>query len=211
MKLKELSDASYWKEQEKWRDTMLFQSVPFTSCLSNWKITKRQLARGGDSPFSWVTTTSTNLECTVLHDKIYGVLGMCFPEDRAAIKPDYNRPLRDVVIDVVLGSFKTSGFLFLSFVGPEENKKLDLPSWVPDLTALDSTQHLPSEREARHSFKAFLDPTDPAWATVFGKSKLSPNEAELTCLWNREKEVFYLYGCLCDIIIYADPMPHVPE
>lgn len=211
VRLKELHDASYWKEQEKWRDNIFFQNVPFTSCLSNWKITKRQLAQGGDSAFSWVTTTSMNLECTVPHDKIYGVLGMCFPEDRATIKPDYNKPLRDVVIDVVLGSFKTSGFLFLSYVGPEENRKLDLPSWVPDLTALDSTQHLPSAREARHNFRAFLDPTDPAWAALFGNSRLPAHEAELTCNWSREREVFQLYGCLCDVITKADPMPYVPE
>ncbi|KAK7706651.1 hypothetical protein SLS64_007482 [Diaporthe eres] len=211
VKLKELTDASYWKEQEKWQDNMLFQSVPFTSCLTNWKITKSQLAQGGDSPFSWVTTTSTNLECTVPHDKIYGVLGMCFPEDRAAIKPDYNRPLREVVIDVVLRSLKSSGLLFLSFVQPDENKKLDLPSWVPDLTALDSTQRLPTAMEAQHNFKAFLDPTNPAWATLFGNSKLVPEVAELTCDWNEERDVFYLYGCLCDVITKADPIPFVPE
>lgn len=211
VRLKELSDVSYWKEQDKWRDNMIFQSVPFTSCLSNWKITKSQLAQGGDSPFSWVTTTSTNMECTMPHDKIYGVLGMCFREDQASIKPDYNKPLRDVVIDVVLRSLKTSGLLFLSYVGPEENKKLDLPSWVPDLTALDGTQRLPTAMEAQHNFKAFLSPTDPAWATMFGKSKLPPAVAELTCDWNEERDVFHLYGCLCDIITHADPMPYVPE
>lgn len=211
VRLKELTDASYWKEQDKWRDNMLFQSVPFTSCLSNWKITKVQLAQGGDSPFSWVTTTSMNLECTVPHDKIYGVLGMCQPEDRAAIKPDYNRPLREVIIDVVLGSLKSSGLLFLSYVGPAENKKLDLPSWAPDLTALDGTQRLPSAREGRHNFRAFLSPTDPAWETLFASSNLSPEVAELSCDWNRGRDVFHLYGCLCDVITSADPMPHVPE
>lgn len=211
VRLKELSDVSYWKEQDKWRDNMIFQSVPFTSCLSNWNITKSQLTQGGDSPFSWVTTTSINMECTMPHDKIYGVLGMCLPEDQASIRPDYNKPLRDVVIDVVLRSLKTSGLLFLSYVGPEEIKKLDLPSWVPDLTALDSTQRLPTAMEAQHNFKAFLSPTDPAWATMFGKSKLDPAVAELMCDWNEARDVFYLYGCLCDIITHADPMPYVPE
>lgn len=211
VRLKELSDVSYWKEQDKWRNNMLFQSVPFTSCLSNWKITKSMLAQGGDSAFSWVTTTSTNMECTVPHDKIYGVLGMCLPEDRASIEVNYKSPLGDIVIDVVLRSLKTSGLLFLSYVGPEENKKLNLPSWVPDLTALDSTQRLPTAMEAQHNFKAFLSPTDPAWATMFEKSKLDPAVAELMCDWNEARDVFYLYGCLCDIITHADPMPYVPE
>lgn len=186
---------------------MIFQNVRFVSCLSNWEISRDELTtKGGSSPFSWMSTTSSQLLSTVAHDKVFGVLGLCTPEDRAAIKADYSIPLRDVIIDVVLRSVNTEGFMFLSIVLPVDMKtaELDLPSWVPDLTALDLTQHLLSVK-----YNAGLTPLDPAWTTLGHNSGLSAYKTTLVSSYDREPEVFVLYGCLCDIVTFADPMPVV--
>lgn len=212
--LKELYEASYWESQEKWLAYLLFQNVPFTSCLSNWNITKTQLARGGDAIFSWIATTSHRLECTEPLDRIYGVLGMCYRENREAIVADYDRQLRDVIIDVVVRSLPTLDLLFLSFVGPEDarSQELGLPTWVPDVTALDMTQRVNSARSPAHMFDASLGAYHPAWATLFGNSPLlSAAESGTPFSVSREKELLCLYGCLCDIITYADAMPLVPQ
>ena len=86
--------------------------MPFRACLSNWHITKRQLAAGGDTVFSWLCSTTGHLRCKEPLDKIYGVLGMALPEDRAAIIPDYKKSMEEVLTEVVLRSRNVEGFMF---------------------------------------------------------------------------------------------------
>ncbi len=66
--LKELYEPAYWEAQDRWLHMNLFQNVPFTSVLSNWRVTKQELATlaagGGSTLFSWVTSLSTKLRCT---------------------------------------------------------------------------------------------------------------------------------------------------
>lgn len=205
VQLKQLHDESYSTYQGKWRKYPLFQNIPFTHCLSNWAIAEKEIAQGGSSPFSWVTTTISELQCTEPRDMIYGVLGMCTAEDREAFVADYERPLRDLIIEVVLRSYKLSAFLFLNYVGPAENKdpQLQLPSWVPDLTRPNLAQTLTH-------YQANMTPTDPAWEVLLQRSKIPPEEHGLVSNSSRENECYLLYGCLCDIVTYADPMPSVP-
>lgn len=212
--LKQHYETSYWRNQSKWQQYPLFQNVPYTSCLSNWHIAKNEIARGGSSPISWIASSTWALQCTEPRDRIYGILGLCTAEDREAIKADYSdeRKLRDIIIDVVLRSHKTSGLLLLTLVGPEEQKDeaLRLPSWVPDLTRVDKTLHLVSAGE-QHAFRAFLDPQDPMWTRLFQNSKIPEPERALVSSFDRSREVFLIYGCLCDIITHADATPFVPE
>lgn len=207
--LKRLHDDAYKTSPTMWRNYMLFQNVRFIYCLSNWEITRRELStKGGASPFSWMASTSSRLLSTVPHDKIYGILGMCTPDDQQNIKADYDKPLREVIIDVVVRSLKSEGFMCLSHVLPPEIRtpNLQLPSWVPDLMALDLTQNL-----AACNYKADISAVDPAW----DKLPLDPNVTvdEATLAWScaREQEILILYGCLCDLVTFVDPMPVVPQ
>lgn len=138
---------------------------------------------------------------------------MCYPEDREAIVADYERQLRDVIIDVVVRSVPMLDLLFLSFVGPEDarSKELGLPTWVPDITALELTQRVNSAHSPGHTFDASLGAYHPVWTTLFGNSSLPAAEAEIPFFLSREKEILCLYGCLCDVVTYADAMPFVPQ
>lgn len=213
MVLKEFYDESYWEGQQRWLAYPLFQNIPFVTCLSNWRITKQQLLRGGDAPFSWIATTSHRLEATKVHDKIYGVLGMCYEEDRNAIAVKYDRPLRDVILQVVLRSMPTLGLLFLSFVGPEDTRcqTLMLPSWVPDLTALDITQRVNSTANPAYTFKASARDNSALWSALFQNAKLPMPPDNEFGKGSPTKETFVLYGCQCDVISYSYPMPHIPQ
>lgn len=207
--LKKLHDDAYKRSPTIWRDYMLFQNIRFVYCLSNWEITRRELAtKGGASPFSWMASTSSRLLSTVPHDKVYGVLGMCTPDDQANIKADYDKPLREVIIDVVVRSLKSEGFMCLSLVLPPEIRTpgLQLPSWVPDLMALDLTQNL-----IACNYKADISAVDPAWEKLPRDPNLTANEATLAWSCTREHEILILYGCLCDLVTFVDPMPVVPQ
>lgn len=207
--LKQLHDDAYKKSPTRWRDYMLFQNIRFVYCLSNWEITRSELAtKGGASPFSWMASTSSRLLSTVPHDKIYGILGMCTPEDQANINVDYDKPLREVIIDVVVRSLKSEGFMCLSHVLPAEIRTpdLELPSWVPDLMALDLTQNL-----SACNYKADISAVDPAWERLPLDPNITANEATLAWSCVRKHEILILYGCLCDVVTFADPMPVVPQ
>lgn len=138
---------------------------------------------------------------------------MCYAEDREAIVADYKASIRNVIIDVVMRSVPTLDLLFLSFVGPDDTRSvtLRLPTWVPDITALDNTQRVNNARDPEHSFNASLGANYPAWTTLQENARLPAAEAGTTSSYNREKELFCLYGCLCDVVTYAEPMPHVSQ
>lgn len=207
--LKRLHEDSYKSSPAMWRKYMLFQNVRFVYCLSNWEIARRELVtKGGSSPFSWMCSTSSRLLSTVPHDKVYGVLGLCTTDDQACFKADYDIPLRDVIIDVVARSLKTDSFMCLSCVLPQEIRTagLELPSWVPDLTALDLTQNLIPCR-----YKANLSPMDQAWTALVPDPNITADEATLVWSSIRQLEVLIIYGCLCDVVTFASPMPVVPQ
>ncbi|KAH8889152.1 HET-domain-containing protein [Thozetella sp. PMI_491] len=205
-------DKSHWHTHDKWRPYQLFDSVPFTPCLSNWHATKKELASsdGGASLFAWIVSMSGKFEATEVRDKIYALLAMSLSEDRKAIAPDYQRPLREVLIDVALRGSEFWGLPFLSFVEAEDNKpaELKLPSWVPYLLSGDSTQHLIGYKP---NFQSNISAIAPEWATLFKRSDMPPDEADAVSTYSREKEVFLIWGTLCDMVAYSDPMPYVPQ
>ena len=214
--LKKLYDEAYFKSQQRWLSIMLFQNVPFVSCFSNWHITKGEIvdmeSGGGSSLLSWSTTMTMRLDVTEPRDRFFGVLGMVRPSQREVILQDYDKPLRDILIDIALQSVEIDGFLFLSCVGPEDEKKYDVPSWVPDLTINTNRQNLLAVSDSRNAFSANISVLDPAWNTLFERSaNLLASEASLMSGSNRKMEVFTLYGMLCDIITYADAMPSIPQ
>ncbi len=214
--LRELYDEVYWEAQERWLPVMLFHNVPFTSCLSNWHIIKRELAdielSGGSSILIWSTSMTSRLEVTEPRDRFFGVLGMVNLAQREAILWDYDKPMRDILIDIVLQSISFGGCLFLSCVGPEDHKKYDVPSWVPDISVNIILQQLVAVSDPKDAFTANLRILDPAWDTLSERAANIPaSEASLLWNFNRQKEVFIMYGILCDIITYADPMPFVEQ
>lgn len=209
--LKKQSDQAYWSTQGKWAGITLFERVPFTSCLSNWDITKAELSSPGRaSLFSWIISMSHKLDATEMRDKVFALLGLVSDEDRAVIRPDYKRPLRDILIDVTLQSIKSEGLMFLNFVEPEDMKPPDLklPSWVPYLFGGHSTQNLVGYKPP---FEANSGGDYNTWAKLFRDSEVIASNPTSELSQDRENAFMFLDGIQVDEVTFADPMPHVPE
>lgn len=78
---------------------------------------------------------SRNYKCTVLSDKIYGVLTLADDKNIYAA-PDYSLPTEDVFKSVAISHIEnTKGLTILYHCSKSgEGSGLDLPSWVPDWT-----------------------------------------------------------------------------
>jgi hypothetical protein len=209
--LKKQTSETYWSMQGKWRGIPLFDRVPFASCLSNWDVTKSELSSPKRSSlFSWIISMSDKLDATERRDKVFAILGMVSDEDRAVIRPDYKRPMRDILIDVTLQSIRSEGLMFLNVVEPQDMKPsdLDLPSWVPFLIGGHSTQNLVGYKPR---FGAHLSGDSTTWAKLFRDSGINASNPKSVLSENREHAGMFLDGIEVDEVIFADPMPHVPE
>lgn len=209
--LKKQTDEAYWSTQGKWGGITLFERVPFTSCLSNWDITKVELSSPQRaSLFSWIISMSHKLDATELRDKVFALLGLVSDQDRAVIRPDYKRSMRDILIDVTLQSINSEGLMFLNVVEPEDMKPSDLslPSWVPYLFGGHSTQNLVGYKPR---FEANFGGVYNAWEKLFRESEIITSNPTSELSQNRERALLFLDGIQIDEVTFADPMPHTPE
>ncbi|KAF7919100.1 uncharacterized protein EAE98_009420 [Botrytis deweyae] len=71
--------------------------------------------------------------CSDPRDRIYGLLGLA--EDRDVVSPDYTKPIRWVLQDVVQSLIKKGKSLNVICMLPKFHKMDGLPSWLPDFTA----------------------------------------------------------------------------
>ncbi|KAJ0120082.1 HET-domain-containing protein [Diaporthe amygdali] len=211
--LKKQSDEAYWSMQVKWRGITLFERVPFTSCLSNWDVTRAELkSTWRSSLFSWIISMSDKFEATELRDKVFALLGLVCEEDRAVIRPctEDEKPLQEILIDVVLQSVRSEGLMFLSVVEPEDMRpfNLELPSWTPYLLGGQSTQNLIGYKPR---FGANSDANHDAWEKLFLASELLLFDSESEFSQDRDAKLIFLGGCAVDEVTYTDPMPRVME
>ncbi|KAF4630895.1 hypothetical protein G7Y89_g7230 [Cudoniella acicularis] len=73
--------------------------------------------------------------CSDPRDKVYGILGILSPEQRAQFPVEYSTSTREVYIDVVdyyITSTKRLDILGASIHSTEHRNTFSLPSWVPD-------------------------------------------------------------------------------
>src|SRR3569833_417526 len=85
------------------------------------------------------------LRCLDPRDKLYGLLGICFPDEAERIEVDYTRPVRDVYADFMAdrltegsGNPYYAAALLLAGSGqfsPQHRSDPTLPSWVVDWAA----------------------------------------------------------------------------
>jgi hypothetical protein len=76
-------------------------------------------------------------------DRVYGMLGISREEDRKELKPNYSATVQQVYIDTarcLLG--RKDSILILHRAGLGNSKRLELPSWVPDWSSLETTTTL---------------------------------------------------------------------
>lgn len=74
------------------------------------------------------------LECTKFEDRVYALLGLATPADRAAIQPDYSKSVSDIQqeLSAYLVGFQGNPFEALHYSNSNNNVKLS--SWARDWT-----------------------------------------------------------------------------
>ena len=81
--------------------------------------------------------TVNGQECKIPRDKVYAAVGMTHLYKDISFLPDYDKPLRDVLLDVVECCFRDDWCRKLNFLGCINTLYQDansLPTWLPDWT-----------------------------------------------------------------------------
>ncbi|ETS78998.1 hypothetical protein PFICI_08851 [Pestalotiopsis fici W106-1] len=93
----------------------------------------RQTARSSSNIILFLELSS-NLRCTLEHDKIYGILGLAQPP--LPITPDYQMPIEDCFKAITIAILQQRGNLdlFSACSAQMFQNKKTLPSWVPDFS-----------------------------------------------------------------------------
>jgi hypothetical protein len=108
--------------------------------------------KGMPIDFSHLLLVGTYKGCTKDVDRVYGVLGMAPKEvARGRIRIDPDRSVREVYLDALKVAVSCDTALhFLSFPFERGDKRLGLPTWVPDLSQWNGRdpQAQPAQRQA---------------------------------------------------------------
>lgn len=118
-----------------------------------------------------------NRQCSDPLDKIYGILGLADASFRSQIRLDYTLTPRQLYANAAMVSVsETKSLDFLSYVYGKRAQELDLPSYVPDLTAVGFDEEDDRSQIMRcwmmlHFFSA-------TWDTVADMSTITNSEAE---------------------------------
>jgi hypothetical protein len=74
-------------------------------------------------------------EATNPRDKLYALLGLMPNAEQRGLIPDYNKPFREVYMDFVRSHiFQYQKLAILSFAEYRNHRRLQLPSWCPDVS-----------------------------------------------------------------------------
>jgi hypothetical protein len=113
-------------------------SGPFDTILSGWNGLREQIANGISSIDSMCRLTSES-QCALEADKVYGILSMCHARYRE-FKVDYSCCTRCLNLNFAKHNFRLAelhGPLMFFFQAYQVNKDPTLPSWCPDYTKED--------------------------------------------------------------------------
>jgi hypothetical protein len=136
------------------------------------RMSLQRWTRGKDKfPFQQVLSTSFVSDCGLPEDRIYAFLGL-IPEDSwDGLSIDYERPTSDTFTQATWAMIKsTQSLRILSFVEDRSLRKVpQLPSWVPDYSALRTQSALDPGNNTR--FAGFAaTPYNSAKETQFNKT-----------------------------------------
>ncbi|KAJ1322909.1 HET domain-containing protein [Microdochium nivale] len=139
------------------------------------------------------------------HDKVYALLGLLAPEDRASVLVDYTQTIESLYISVALGIINRQASLRLlsAVLGVDssgESHLLQLPSWVPNWTAESLTTSLGLSNR-------YLEPYDAGGLPAVG-IRFDERTATLTCMGIVLDTITYL-GEVCPLDASGDGLADI--
>ncbi|MCJ1276033.1 hypothetical protein MMC21_003838 [Puttea exsequens] len=203
VELKALHHKYYWSDSERYAQLRLFTGVPFSICLSYWKLAKNERETGGGMLMSWLTITET-FQCTLGKDKIFALFGLLNKAERALFQPDYTKSDRQVFVETAASCVQREGLRAIQL--RQEDKVLDLPSWVPDYSS--STIYIDLSGANEYSSDGSQIDWErlglPQW-TMPGESRSGDNAVR----FSKDYETMAVRALIVDSVDFIDPAPHV--
>jgi hypothetical protein len=95
------------------------------------------LARTGQMSLSKLLVNMRNAQCVDARDRVYGILGLTFPDGvPIELRPDYRKKVVEVYMDLMLYWTQNKKRLDLLSLCKYEGTTTDWPTWIPRLTNL---------------------------------------------------------------------------
>jgi len=113
--------------------------VPMEGALLSWDLDRYRIEIGRMRLHEWFSYAMF-FDCSVEHDRIYGLLGLIGEAERAKILINYDMPIRTLFTRVAFETLKQRGLEALHVGFVKRNK--GLPSWVPDWTTSELITYL---------------------------------------------------------------------
>ncbi|KAF8189754.1 heterokaryon incompatibility protein-domain-containing protein [Pholiota molesta] len=207
------------------RWTLIPPTTPFYPILGIWRA--MQSHRTLTFPLWKILVVTNQFNATLPRDKIYGLLGVCAPQDREAIDIDYTGRKTDAVLfkEAITYTIKSQNHIRpLQFVG-RGKKTLELPSWVPDFSQPNYYFHssfTDMGYQANYQTSSWFRLNHPILGRlVFDRldasivfrvlsriaHMLSDSRGPVAVGFSDDDNVLVLRGIPFDTIAYADPAP----
>lgn len=210
----------FWTDTTRFAFGRPFEHTPFSTHMNSWaEIRNSVKTNQGDTLLEWLITAPRH-KAGLPRDKIYAFLGMCRTEDRAAIKPSYERvqdasysdtdqlpPFRksdrQVFAEVTAHCIRQRGDLLALQVAQEE-KRLDLPTWVGDYS-FNTSRFLNITARGEPDIRPDGGAEGKAWIALGGAQRKDDNSHIMRV--SSDLETIILTGIAFDTIIYASETP----
>jgi hypothetical protein len=123
-------------------EDLAFEDFAISSISGFLDLTER---KSQDLALLWLLGRATKLFCFDPRDRIYAIRGLARPEDREFIVPDYSKSVGEVFKDFTLQLIQGTGvgYILTRCFLPNTPWRLQIPSWVPDLSLANLPEPLP--------------------------------------------------------------------
>jgi hypothetical protein len=99
------------------------------------RLRKQWLACSG-APLLDLLQAFSHRQATDARDKVFGLLGLVEKDQRRIVQPDYSRNVVEAYADTAIGIIRHTGRLSIWGGDMTRKNRIDLPSWVPDWSAV---------------------------------------------------------------------------
>ena len=145
------TDTMLWKRLRTLLDCIAYKRclIPFvgdeTEDASVFVSNAYNLARGMEVSLLDLLAYMRHAQCHDPRDRVYGILGLSFKIGTGTdLRPDYNKPIVDVYMDLMMASMQKLRRLDLLSLCRYEETRGNWPSWIPYLMDLEKGRRIPS-------------------------------------------------------------------
>lgn len=184
---------------------VLFAINPFAYVIGIWDTAMPNVVKDQGSLSAWLTYT-TYARHTLPRDRLFALLSLSSPEDRKAIRVDYQRPDRDVFKEAAIHFIRKNGLISIQAGRVRKSLNFNLPSWVPDWSFQDPPRGIwfiapaPCYYRADGTTDDWQDLKVPTW-NLQGE----PSPVDSPARFSFNGEILGVQGLIFDQVEFTEP------